>query len=84
MKNLGLVALFVTVMFTSCGEEGKKSEEWTVCKCHAEMDKLDEEMKTKGGSDELVEKMRGVMSNCDKIQDEMGMEKFMAEKENCK
>jgi len=85
MKKLLVVTFLPIALLSSCGGtvDDKKSDEWTVCKCHEEMDKLDEELKTDGGSEELADKMRAIVGKCDKIQDEIGMEEFMAKKADC-
>ena len=82
MKKLFVVVVTGMLAF-SCGSEVEEKEEWTVCKCHQEMQKIDNEMEKNGGSEEIVKKAKDVMKNCDKIQDEMGMDEFMKKKDEC-
>lgn len=81
MKKL-VMSVICFAALASCGEEEKK-EEWDVCKCHVEMDKIDKEMMEKGGSDDLKKRAMEIVSKCDKIQDEMGAEAFEAKKSEC-
>ncbi len=82
MKKLLLIPV-MGILLASCGGEEEKKEEWDVCKCHVEMDKVEQEMREGGGSDDLKDRAMKIVSKCDKIQDEMGMEKFMEAKEGC-
>ncbi len=86
MKKLLILTMALTsVSMVSCGDDKEEEEEEvTACSCAKLMDKLEAEMKETEDFKEIQKKYASDIRECDKIQDEMGMEKFMEEMKNCK
>ncbi len=87
MKKLLIVSLtLLSVSITSCGDdkEDEEKKETTACSCVEMFEKAEKEMKDGGDFKEIEQKYAEDIKACDKLQDEMGGDKFREEMLNCK
>lgn len=70
MKKV-LLLLAVSVAVMSCGSDEEKAGEVTACSCVNDLNAMEEEMMSDGGSPEMMEKFKAKMAECKQFKDEI-------------
>ena len=82
-KSLLFIGILI-VSLISCGEKEEGKKEATPCSCKKLIEQMDKETASGKTHKEVMNAHAKEFRNCDKIQDEMGLDKFREEMDKCK